>query len=152
MSAIRLLLFGFIAVTLQGCLLPENIDDAEQSVVVFHERLNEADYDQIWTLTAPAFSNQEMRDEARALFAAMHSHLGPVLESEEIDASFYRYADAGETVTLVYHTTFERGQATETFVFTVGSGKPLIWNYNINSRTFSGADVSDDQRVAESAT
>lgn len=152
MSAMRVLLFGFIAVSLQGCLLPENIGDAEQSVSVFHERLNRADYDEIWELTAPEFSEQEMRDDARALFAAMHNRLGPVLESQEIDASFYRYADAGETVTLVYHTTFERGQATETFVFTLGSGKPLIWNYNINSRTFVDSDISDYQRVAESAT
>ena len=114
MSAMRILLIGLITGTLQGCLLPENFDDAEQSVAVFHDRLNQGEYDDIWDLTAPAFDDREVRAEARALFSAMHSRLGPVVESEEIDASFFASDDTGETVTLVYRTTFERGSATET--------------------------------------
>lgn len=152
MSAMRILLISLLGMTLQGCLLPEDFSDAEQSVDTFHDHLNRGEYEDIWALTAPAFRDRQVREEARTLFAAMHSRLGPILESEEIDASFFASDDTGETVTLVYRTTFERGTATETFVFTVSSGKPLIWNYNINSPSFSNADVSDHKRLAENAT
>lgn len=151
MSAMRIVLLFLAGMTLQGCAQPENFDDAEQSVALFHERLNSESYEEIWELTASAFDDGQVRDDARALFSAMHSRLGPALQSEEVDASFYASIEEGATVTLVYRTTFERGAATETFVFTVGSGKPLIWNYNISSRDFSGKDVSDYQRLAESA-
>ena len=149
---VRILAIFMAAASLQGCLLPENFGDAEQSVILFHERLNSESYEKIFELTAPAFQDQQVRDEALVLFSAMHSRLGPALESEEIDASFYASGDGGETVTLVYQTTFEHGSATETFVFSVETGKPLIWNYNISSETFTGADVSDHQRLAENAT
>ncbi len=150
MSAMRVLILFLAAASLQGCLLPENFDDAEQSVALFHERLNSESYEQIWELTAPAFDDGQIRDDARALFSAIHARLGPALESEEVDASFYASSEEGSTVTLVYRTTFERGAATETFVFTVDSGKPLIWNYNINSENFTGQDVSDHLRLADS--
>lgn len=152
MSAMRILVFFLAAVTLQGCLQAENFDDAEQSVTLFHDRLNRGVYEEIWELTAPVFRDAQVRQDAREIFSAMHSRLGVVLTSEKIEASFYASSNEGSTVTLVYHTVFERGSATETFVFMVDSGKPLIWNYNINSDAFTGGDPASHQRLAESAT
>jgi hypothetical protein len=146
----RILVFILAAVTLKGCAMAEDFGDAEQSVAVFHDRLNREVYEEIWELTAPAFREAEVRDDARALFSAMHSRLGAALASEKIDASFYASSNEGATVTLVYRTTFERGSATETFVFMVDSGKPLLWNYNISSDAFPGSRRAEHQRLAES--
>ncbi len=147
MSAMRNLVLCLLAVGLNGCLLVEDFDDAEQSVAAFHEYLNREAYDKIWDMTAPAFREPQVRADARALFSAMHDRLGPALESEQIDASAYASANEGATVTLVYHTTFERGRATETFVFAMESGKPLIWNYNISSDAFA---EGNPKRLADS--
>ncbi len=151
MSAMRILAIIMAAVTLQGCFVAKDFDDAEQSVVIFHDSLNRGVYEEIWELTSPAFREAQVREDARTLFSAMHSQLGAVVKSEEIDASFYASSSEGETVTLVYHTTFEHGSATETFVFMVESGKPLIWNYNINSDAFTAGDTPEPQRLAETA-
>ncbi|MCH8863392.1 MAG: hypothetical protein IID51_12920 [Proteobacteria bacterium] len=151
MSAMRIALLFLAGITLQGCQQPENFDDAEQSVSLFHDRLNLALYEEIWELTAPGFGEAQVREDARAVFSAMHSRLGLVLDSEIIDASFYTSSEEGAMVTLVYRTTFERGSGTEIFTFATESGASLLLNYNISSRDFSGEDVSDYQRLAESA-
>lgn len=150
MSAMRFVLLFLAAATLQGCAQQENFDNAEQSVTLFHDRLNRGVYDEIWELTAPNFRDGQVRDNARAIFSAMHSRLGMVLESQSINTGSYVAIGQGETITLVYHTTFERGSGTEVFTFTVESGALKLWSYNINSDDFTGEDVSDYQRMAES--
>lgn len=152
MSAMRLVLLILAAATLQGCGQQENFDNAEQSVTLFHDRLNRGVYEEIWELTAPNFRDGQVRDNARAIFSAMHSRLGMVLESQNIGTSYYTSGDDGATATLVYQTTFERGSGTEVFTFIIESGTSMLWGYNINSDDFTGEDVSDYQRMAESGT
>lgn len=151
MSAMRVCILFLAAATLQGCAQSEDFDDAEQSVTMFHDRMNRGLYEEIWELTAPVFGDRQSRDEIRTVFSVMHSHLGKVLESEQIDASSYSSSTEGTTVTLAYHTTFERGSGTETFIFMVDSGAPLMVNYNINSEELIGIDFTDYQKLAESA-
>jgi hypothetical protein len=105
---------------------------AEQGVALFHQQLNQEQYDQIYSQAGDDFRKASSHDEVVALFSAIHRKLGNVQSSDQ--TNFYLTAATwGTFVTLNYKTKFADSTAAENFVFQVRGNNAVLVGYHINS-------------------
>jgi len=133
-SSLRLLV-GLLAACLgfSGCgdtIKGKSI--AEPQVAVFHERLDAARYEEIYTTANEAFRNSASKEKAIQLFSAIERKLGKVKSSstKKWNTNSFNFVTR---VVLVVDTQFEKGNGTETFTFVVSDEKATLMGYNINS-------------------
>jgi hypothetical protein len=105
---------------------------AEPKVAVFHEQLNEGQYEEIYAEASDDFRGAAPKEKVIALFSAMDNKLGKV-KSSLIKTWNVRTYNFVTTVVLVADTQFEHGAGTETFTFRVSGDKATLLGYNINS-------------------
>ena len=105
---------------------------AEPEVAHFHQLLQSKDFETIYDNAAPEFRSAVPKKKVLALFAAIDRKLGPVMKSKQINWGV-NTQNLVTTVTLVYASKFQEGDATETFTFYVSNGKPALAGYNIAS-------------------
>jgi hypothetical protein len=123
--------------TLGGCGRQAGIDDAQQAVVTFHQRLNRSDYGSIWGSTGQAFRDVTHEDQFDRLLNAVHTRLGAVKSSED---SGWRvnYTNNGVFKLIDRRTSFEKGKGEESFVFQVKDEGLQLVGYHINSMQLLG--------------
>lgn len=105
---------------------------AEPEVAKFHEQLNAGAFEAIYGAAGSDFKNAAPKEKVLALFAAIGRKLGRYQSSKEINWDV-RTFNLTTTAVLVYQTTFERGEATETFTYRISDGKAVLVGYNIGS-------------------
>ena len=66
------------------------------------------------------------------LMQAVHRKLGTFVSANQTSANVFA-SGSNTTVTLVYHSTFVEGKATEQFKFSISGGKAFLLAYNIDS-------------------
>jgi len=118
-----------VAVLLSGCGdMMNGKAIAGSQVKTFHQQLNNSDINAILSSSDPSMP----KASGEQLLSAVIRKLGNVTSTRTVGArtSFFN----GRTlVTLVQETTFARGKGTETFTYTIKSGKAVLAGYNINS-------------------
>lgn len=132
-SVITLLAALTLLSGLSGCSAPEQIEESERLVIMFHNRMDREAYEEVWQLTSTDFQQTNVKIATLDFFRAVRGKLGIARESVLAGATYE--ANAGElpTITLTYQTEFEHGYGEETFVFTVDRGRTELWGYHINS-------------------
>jgi hypothetical protein len=107
-------------------------DAAEAASREFRARMAGAAYGEIVRSATPAFQKTTTEADFSKAMAAVRERLGVWQSSEEptwkVFAGF-----SGQTVTLVYNSYFERGTATEEFVWRVQKGRPALDGYHVKS-------------------
>jgi hypothetical protein len=105
---------------------------ANAAVNEFHQRLNDAKFDEICDKADAGFTKAGQREDMVKLLAAVHSKLGNA--GAENLASLRVNATPSETLLIAeYNTQFERGSAVETFTWVKSTGALRLRGYNINS-------------------
>ena len=95
-------------------------------------RISRGEYDEIVRSAAPEFQAATTVVDFAKGMESLKERLGAWQFSEEpvwkVLAGF-----RAQTVTLIYNSHFERGAATEEFVWRVRQGRPILAGYHVNS-------------------
>jgi Protein of unknown function (DUF4019) len=109
------------------------LDVAKQNVDKFHSQLDTEQYAVIYAAADEKFHQLTSESEFTKILQAIHRKLGTVQKSDLGNMNISWYAGQGETVTLVYNTTFAQGTGTEQFVWHVKDKNASLYGYHINS-------------------
>jgi len=130
-------LFAALFLALAGCLLAgcgakQNLADAQQAVVQFHQRLDNAEFDTIYNEADPRFRAASPQSEFLPFITAVHKKLGNVVTASR--GGFNMNLDtSGLQIRLNYSTKFTGGAAEEQFIWAKNGGKLQLLGYHINS-------------------
>ena len=111
----------------------EAADAASQE---FRMRITSGAYGEIVRAATPEFRNATTELEFAKAMDALKEGLGAWQSSEAPTWKVFAGA-SGQTVTLVYNSRFERGMATEEFVWRVQKGRPALAGYHVKSSAHS---------------
>jgi len=127
-----LLLAMAVCIGLAGCSSKEDIAKAEAAVDQFHKELNASEFDKIYDESSDGMKANASQEKLTKLLSAVHRKLG-AFQSGKSTGWKVTAGTSGTIVTLGYTTTYERGEANETFIFKVVADKALLQGYNVNS-------------------
>jgi hypothetical protein len=107
------------------------MDTAKRSVDLLHARYNASEIDQIYDEAAPAYRKTTTPEQARKMLENMKSQLGDVRSWST--TSFVAKAQASGTVArLVTKAGFEKGEATEFFVWAIDGKAAQLVSYRVS--------------------
>lgn len=124
---------------LSSCSARQDLNVALQGVSQFHASLNSERYDSIWTNSTTEYQKTTTADQHRKLMAAVHRKLGDA-GPWSTTGFFVNYSPTGPIIRLQGKTQFTRGEADESFIWRINSGKPELMQYNVNSNAFLLSD------------
>jgi hypothetical protein len=107
-------------------------DAAEAATREFRARMAGRSYGEIVKSATPAFQKATTEADFSNAMTAVRERLGVWQSSEEPTWKVFAGVSA-QTVTLVYSSYFERGTATEEFVWRVQAGRPALDGYHVKS-------------------
>jgi hypothetical protein len=110
-------------------------DAAEKAVLLFHERLDAQEYEEMYENLAGEFKNVSTREETFQLFEAVTRKLGKT-KSAALKSWNMQTTTEGNFVSLVYETEFEQGKGVENFTFIMKGKDAKIAGYHVNSNAF----------------
>jgi len=128
----RGLFAGALLALVAGCGMSSAKPKADIAVTAFHKQLDAADYAGIWNAADDAYREATSHDKSDKLMEAVHRKLGRVVKSSTVNWSVRNF-NLKTSVMLAQNTQFERGSATETFVYVVSGNDVKLAGYNIQS-------------------
>jgi hypothetical protein len=123
---------AFLFLFCSGCGTHGALNKSWQATTQFHAQLDAEQYSAIYAKTDEGFRAASTEKDLVDLLAAVHRKLGNV-QSTKQTGFFINWKTSGASVRLIYQTTFQNGDAQETFIWHVTGGKAYLFNYNINS-------------------
>ena len=111
-------------------------DAAEAATREFRVRMAGEAYGEIVRSATPAFQKATTEVDFSKAMVVVRERLGVWQSSEEPTWKVFAGV-SGQTVTFVYNSHFERGTATEEFVWHVQKGRPALDGYHVKSARLS---------------
>jgi hypothetical protein len=109
---------------------------SDEAVRRFHSQLDSRDYEGVLRASDEGFQNSERREELFKVLAGVHSKLGVSRVSTRTNI-FVNVSTSGTFIKVTYQSTFEHGDATETFTWRKTTGGDLsLYGYNVQSNVF----------------
>jgi len=105
---------------------------AEAASGEFRMRMTSGAYGEIVRTATPEFRTTTTELDFAQAMESVKERLG-VWQSSEQPTWKVLAGPTGQTVTLVYNSHFERGTATEEFVWRVRQGRPALAGYHVKS-------------------
>jgi len=105
---------------------------ADAASLEFRMRISRSAYDEIVESAAPEFQAATTASDFAKAMESLKERLGAWQSSEE-PAWKVLAGIRAQTVTLVYNSHFERGTATEEFVWRMRQGRPALAGYHVKS-------------------
>jgi len=130
--ATRCLLLLLCVAALAGCSAKADIAAAERAVEEFRGLMAESHYATIYSGSAPELQQTAPEADFEKFLDAVNRKLGKVSSVEE-NGWNVAMLTTGTIVTLNYKTRYERGDASEQFVYRLQEDKAVLVSYAINS-------------------
>lgn len=106
---------------------------SDASVAAFHQKLDQAQFHEMYANAAPEFQRASSEKDITDLFNALHTKLGNVVSANR--TSIYMSATThGNFVRTTYETKFAHGTGTETFTWLLANDQMSLVGYHIESR------------------
>ncbi|MEG3123128.1 DUF4019 domain-containing protein [Sphingomonas sp. GB1N7] len=129
MRASRML---WAAVALSACSAGADLPTADKAVARFHGMIDAGEFQQVYDQASTDLKASASSAKLIALLGAVHRKLGR--SKGAVRQSWNdQFNTGGHFLTVGYDTKYERGRATETFVFKVSEGAMQLAGYNVNS-------------------
>lgn len=109
-------------------------DAAEGASQEFRMRMARGAYGEIVQSATPDFRSSTKEPDFAKAMEGVKERFGVWQSSDEPTWKVFA-GTSGQTVTLVYTSHFERGTATEEFVWRVQRGRPALAGYHVKSST-----------------
>ncbi len=134
---VRVALGLAVTAMLVGCGHPlRDKGTAADAMDRFHEHFNAGEYGKIYDTAGPEFQSKNVRGDFLTLLEAAHRQLGDYKTCA--DRGWSSHSFGGDTsVKLRYRTHFERGDADETFDYTVSGTHATLRVYRIESKALN---------------
>jgi hypothetical protein len=130
-TGFRLCFFLFAVFALASCSsASKNIELAEAQITQFRVLLAAENYQQIYAEVDDGFRSTATLEVMSKVFSVVPRKLGKFLHAERSSWNV-RYDLKGQFVTLVYAAQYEKGKATETYVYRISDGKARLYSYNV---------------------
>jgi hypothetical protein len=117
---------------LGGCSMKEDMAAGDKAVAAFHQALDAGRFQQIWAQSAADMKATTAQDRLVALLDTAHRNLGRFKSGSQIGFND-NVSTGGHMLTVNYQAQYERGPATEQFVFRIDGGRALLAGYRVNS-------------------
>ena len=132
---------NFLAIVCASCMLlsscgrssAKSLGIAKQNAEQFHSQLNSEQYTAVYASTDEKFRVVTSEPKFTKLLEAVHRKLGNVQQSNLRNMYIGWPTGRGQTVSLVYDTTFAQGTGTEHFTWIVKDSNTTLYSYYINS-------------------
>ena len=121
------------ALSLGACNAIADTKSAEQGVTAFHTAMDAGQYEPIYDASAADMKTDLTKPEFVQFLGGLHGKLGAYKSGKTV-GWHDNVAPGGHYVTLNRQVEFERGPATEEFVFRIEKGKTLLAGYHVSSR------------------
>jgi hypothetical protein len=132
-SSTALIALAVLCLAVVACKsITEGKPAAEAAVKTFHLLLDQGRYADIYASSDPKMKAAATENDLTKLLNAVHTKLGNVRVSTLSNWRVGNY-NLTSTATLVQETEFEKGSATETFVFILDGKNAVLAGYNVNS-------------------
>lgn len=118
-----------------ACSETFNTEPSENKVSQFHQYLTQRQFKNIYAMATEGFMEPDSREEMDAYFNGVREKLG-AFKGAKLQDWRINYTTSGKIISLTYASRYERGAATENFVFHESDDKPRLHSYNVNSRVF----------------
>ena len=123
-----MLLVAALAVT--GCSMGQDMSTTDAAVADFHARLNGGQFEAITEASGPEIKNGAT--DFTAFAGQLHNKLGTFKSTSR--QGFNDNINNGDHVfNATYASVYSSGPATETFVYRLNSGKPVLIGYHVES-------------------
>jgi hypothetical protein len=122
----------FAGAALTGCSPGVDTKVAETGISSFHADLNAGNFDKIYKYSASEFKAVTTKDKIDQFLGAVHRKLGKFREGKSIGWND-NVGTNGHFVTIDYEAKYEKGGATENFVFRVNGNDATLVGYHVNS-------------------
>lgn len=123
-------LFGCIA--LAACSPSADIKAADAAISAFHSDLNAGNFDKIYNAGSSDLKAAATKEKFIKILSAVHSKLGTYKIGQSAGWND-NATTGGHFVTINYQADYEKGAATENFVYRVQGDQPLLVAYHVNS-------------------
>lgn len=117
---------------LGGCSMKEDMAAGDKAIASFHRDLDAGQFQKVWAESAPDMKGASRQERLTALLDAVHRKLGRFRNGNRIGFND-NVSGAGHMLTINYQSNYEKGAATEQFVFRIDAGRALLGGYHINS-------------------
>lgn len=116
-----------IAATLAGCSMGQDMSVTDSAVAEFHAKLNNGQFAAIVAAAGP-----EMKSSGPEFVERIHTKLG-MFRSTSRQGFNDNIINGDHTFTASYASVYSTGPATESFVYRLNSGKPVLIGYHVES-------------------
>jgi hypothetical protein len=124
------IIIGTLALT--GCNPAADTKAADAGVVAFHQAMDAGRYGDIYDRASPEMKTSMSREEFIKFLAGLHGKLG-AFQSGATTNWNDNSTTSGHYLSLERSAKFERGPATEDFVFRIDGAQARLAGYHINS-------------------
>jgi hypothetical protein len=125
------------AALLAACSPIADTKAAEAGVERFHRAMDSGRLAEAYDASAPDMKSVTSRDQFITLFGAVHDRLGTYKSGKTVSWKDNANTD-GHYVVLNRQAEFERGSATEDFVFRIEKGEAVLAGYHVTSNVLTG--------------
>jgi len=117
---------------LASCSPAADTKSAEQAVTAFHRAMDAQQYEPIYNSSDAQMKKAVSRDRFVKLLTVFHAKLGSFKNGKTVGWNDSA-TTSGDYVTLNRDAVFERGPATEQFIFRMDGNRASLVGYHVNS-------------------
>jgi hypothetical protein len=133
MKAVRITAAIFTITVLIGCGgFTKGKGASEVAITNFHELYNQGNLEEIWKEADPRFRTASNKQKYDDFLGAIQRKLGKVVSTSNAGWNLKSF-NLDTTVYMTQNTTFEHGEGTESFTFTMNGTNAVLLGYNIQS-------------------
>ncbi len=131
-SLLRATLVVGVSVLLSGCGWVKGTQNASKAVEVFHGQFNDSKFKEIYEASTPGFKAAGKEADYYKFMEAIRRKLGAFKSGSRTNVGTNSTLST-TYITLTYKSEFERGAATETFIFVTSGDSAVLQKYNVSS-------------------
>jgi hypothetical protein len=121
-----------LAAQAAACSPMQDMHAADGEIATFHQKLDAQDFAGIYGASAPEMKGASTQDSLVRLLAAIHRKLGNFRSGKDVGWRD-NVNTSGHYLSISYSATYDRGAATEDFVYRIDGAKALLAGYHISS-------------------
>jgi hypothetical protein len=123
------LIVGFVfGLLVSACQVSQNVILSEDEVKEFHQLYNQKQFSKIYSGADDSYRDGTTEEDSEMEFRSMHGKLGKMKKTEKVSSGI-NPTSRGTFANLVFRTEFEKGKATERFVFVVNEKEARLSTY-----------------------
>src|SRR5580658_4373234 len=121
-----------LAALAAGCAPMQDTRAADGEIAAFHQKLNAQDFAGIYAASDTDMKGASTQDSLVQLLAAIHRKLGAFQSGKDVGWQD-NVNTSGHFLSINYSAKYERGAATESFVYRIDGAQARLAGYHISS-------------------